>query len=230
MMVQRAAGRAIILSDCAHTGEDGRVTALASKLLVAGLYFPWACAVSGNVALDVLMREMQGSPPTSPRELMLALPSAMRRATVRAAAARGCDPVEVLLQVTGAMWQSDTQRLAGFVVSSASGTLQGQQTDPFAWYETEWLLTLPADSLPAIFGRPVNLADPSSFDPETDGVTLAKAQRAAIRASVTPGAGSACRIGGDLDMTEITPNGVTVWTIHAWPDRIGELIDCHAGN
>lgn len=37
--------------------------------------------------------------------------------------------------------------------------------------------------------------------------------------------GSHCTVGGQVDLTLVTPAGVTVETIHRWNDKVGELID-----
>lgn len=49
------------------------------------------------------------------------------------------------------------------------------------------------------------------------------------RRHMVPGLSNVFLIGGQVDLTEIRPEGVTVTTLRTWPDKIGEKINPFAG-
>ena len=83
-------------------------------------------------------------------------------------------------------------------------------------------------------GRPVNVADafvesvrecPDAFDAEIDGVAVMELMRGeALPLSDARDAFFGHCIGGYIEQATVTRAGVTVRTIHVWPDEIGKRI------
>lgn len=77
-----------------------------------------------------------------------------------------------------------------------------------------------------LLGRPSELFDAVTFDPHVDGFRLVEAQRASPQTNLTPGVDSSVcyRIGGEVELTEVTRRGVKVWCIGTFPDKVGQRI------
>ena len=226
MMVQRKARTGYIIADQAHTcPAEGTLLRVAPKIIFGtSPRFPWALGVCGNVAPEVLLEEVGKDSPRSAKQLERRLPNAIRRAVSVAASARGVPPSQVIIQVVGVLWNFHESRPEGFVISSARNTLLNQKTDPYVWYETNWMLghhLAPENAL----GRPVDLTDPEDFNPEIDGITILRSQRRVPSVEIDPTiAPGHCRIGGEVDLVEVTRHGVQVWKLHDFCDPIGQRI------
>lgn len=225
LAVQAKARAAYIISDCAVTAPDGTLIRSSSKVL-HGLRFPWAFGMTGSVTPEAMFEEVAKAQPLNAKQLVKRLPDCMRRAVAGTIKARACAPAEVLLQVTGAMWDPKAKRIEGFFLTSHDGTLKGQEVEPYVWYETSWLAASGhPDGLRGYLGRDVDLTDPESFNPEIDGLALIEAQRRHGVESVQPGVEPGhCRIGAEAHLHVISRRGVTIYQLTEWPDLVGQRL------
>jgi hypothetical protein len=143
-----------------------------------------------------------------------------------AAEVHGRPACELFCLVKGVAWDFAQKRPVGFLMQTADGEMAGGEAiAAFTWYETAWALGT-HESADALLDRPVDVTDPDSFDPETDGLSLITAQRCRGAIDITPGViPGFFRIGGEIHLTEIRKTGVQVFAIGDFPDRVGELID-----
>lgn len=227
MMVQPKARAGFIVSDGAHTLPDGTVCELSPKVVSGTGRFPWAMGITGNVHPVTLTYALAALNPLNLKQLTKRLPEAMRNAMRQTAEKHTMPLSDVLCGVRGVAWDYARKRPIGFVVVSDPEALLPGAT-AFAWYETAWNVTAtPGAASPAdILGRDVDLTDPASFEPEADGLALITAQRERGAIDAMPGLEAGhCRIGGEVDLTEVTKHGVRVWQIHDFGDRVGGRIE-----
>jgi hypothetical protein len=226
MMVQPKARAGFLISDGAHTLPDGTVCELAPKIIHGAGRFPWAMGITGNVHPATLLHALGEANPINLKQLVKRLSEAIREAMRRTAVKHAMPLDDVLCGVRGVAWDFARKRPIGFVlVSDPAALLPGAIA--FAWHETAWNITAtPGAASPGdILGREVDITDPASFDPERDGLALIVAQRERgvidTMVGLEPGH---CRIGGEVDLTEVTKHGVRVWRIHDFGDVVGERI------
>lgn len=72
-----------------------------------------------------------------------------------------------------------------------------------------------------MLARPVDLRDPASFDPRSDGMKLADVARSG---PWDPDVGGH-HVGGFLEMTTVGAAGVSKRTLCRWPDKVGAPVD-----
>jgi hypothetical protein len=96
---------------------------------------------------------------------------------------------------------------------------------PFEAVEVDWM-AYSRDGLDAeaLLGRPVDMTDPRSFDPDTDGLALMEGQRQLFRWGPNSTSPKCCRIGGGLEQAIVTKRSVQLYALHDWGDRVGEQI------
>lgn len=220
----------IIISDSAVTNPDGTLQRIAGKVVYSVSGLPWALGVTGNVMAEVLFAPMSKASPRTLKQLFKRLPEVMRRAIAITAEAQRKPASELFLMVKGMAWDFKRNRPVGFTAQSNAGrvllaTGRDMEMAPFGVYEMPWMLGThePADLL---LGRPVDLLDPASFDPEHDGLALVTQHRLRGVIDLTPGCEPGhCRIGGEVHLTEVRKTGVQIFEIGRFPDRIGRPID-----
>lgn len=226
MVVQRKARAGFIISDGAHTHPDGHLIENSPKIIHGVGRFPWAMGVTGNVHPRTLAQALGEMNPLTYKALRKRMPWALHRA-IQLTADTTTTPIEdITVSVTGVVWDFAQKRPEGFTMTSRRDThMKG--IEPFEWMCGDWIIAGAEIGSPEQqLGRPVDLTDPDSFNPESDGLALITAQR---RAGITP-TNPACdtsvrhRIGADIDLTEVTKTGVRVWKIHEFPDVLGERI------
>lgn len=223
MMVQPRARTGFIISDGAHTDPDGVVTELSPKVIVGTKRLPFAIAVTGNVAPLLIAMILGEESPLTLKQLVKRLPIAMRKAVAAASDARSIPEDAIGLALVGVVWDFAKNRAQGFSIASRDGLIR-HGMEPYLWYDTDSSVTIVSgDDVASFIGR-FNLADPASFNPETDGLELVRVQRELLLETTVPGCALAYRIGGEIDLTEVTKNGVKTWKIHDFHDKVGERI------
>lgn len=226
MMVQPKARAGFIISDGAHTAPDGTLIENSPKVIHSAGRFPWAAGVTGNVRPATILATLGEANPLTLKQLVKRLPDAMRAAIVTTAATTGTDPARLDLALVGIVWDFAANRPSGFMCQSRRGVIHAD-AEAFTWYDTDCIIAGgEIGDVAAQLGRPCDPTKPASFDPERDGLALIERQRRAGITPTTPGLNSAScnRIGGDIDMTVVTKQGVQVWLIHQFPDAVGQPI------
>lgn len=225
MMVQPKARTGYIISDGAFTAPDGTLLRAESKV-VHSVYTrcPWAFGVSGNMQPRAIAQEIGEANPLTIKQLVKRLPDALRRAIVRNEREFGVPRDTAYAVLIGCYWDFSAKRPQGFRVQAQRGGLVNQEVEAFEWYDMDWSLASHLE-IEALLGRAADVTNPNSFDPASDGLALVHAQRISGLIDMMPGIEPGhCRIGGHVDLTEVTKSGVKVWHLHTYPDEPGRLI------
>ena len=128
-------------------------------------------------------------------------------------------------QVKGVYWAFTRKRPVGMVMQSVDNVVPGAgPIEAFTWYDLPWAMGT-HESADALLEREVDVTDPDSFDPEIHGMALVAAQRARPAINLTPGIEEGhCRIGGEVQVTEVRKSGVRTITVGEFPDKVGQRI------
>lgn len=228
MVVQPRARAGFIISDGAVTHPDGWLMESKPKIIYGNGRFPWAMGVSGNVMPETLLTTIGEANPLTFKQLIKRLPGAITRAIAMTVQRTGLVADSIAVGVVGVAWNFTRNRPEGFVMQSATGLLHAEM-EAMVWYETDFIMAnIEAGGTTAEqLGQDIDWMDPGSFDPEVDGLALITKQRMAGGATTTPGCDPSARyrIGGQVDLTEVTKAGVRIWHIHDFNDPIGLPID-----
>lgn len=224
LAVQSAKRAAYLITDCAFTAPDGTIDKIAGKIISFDR-FPCAIGVTGNINLAVLAHALEATDARNLRSLLKGLPGALKRAVDAVKAAHGIEGCGTLRV---AAWCSRQKRPVGYLIMSdqlAAEAMIGLGWGAYQVAECKNAQAIHVDAS-ELLGRPVDLSDATTFDPHVDGFRLVEAQRATSQINITPGIdSSACyRIGGEVELTEVTRRGVKVWCIGTFPDKVGERI------
>ena len=207
--------RAYLMADRAATRVDGSLTWIDSKI-IAGQAFPFALAVTGHMNPHALTRHLNQRGPRNPRALLAAIADSMP-VMIEDAKAEGVPNPQFCVQ--GIVWSARTKQPGAFVVSDG----RWHQFPAFEPRYVTWAAT-EVDHPSKALGRPVDMDDPASFDPRTDGVALMEWQRRNITFDVMGTGRRVPAIGGGIELATIDRNGLTVEQIHTWPDEVGKPI------
>lgn len=206
-VVQRKTG--YLFADTAMLDSaTGNAIAFGTKIF-SGTLFPWAVGVTftGNPGAWTPSVEMlKGA--RNVAALRTALTAGVAQFRERSEAAD-------TLRLTAVAWDARQKTPRIFAIGDMAEDA-GVPCD--AVEEFEWLFGSPLDHRHLWSrGTPSN---PKAFDPETTGVAVMQERRASPDA-ITPGGAAHCIVGGEVEMAEITRDGVTLYGIHTWPDRVG---------
>jgi hypothetical protein len=214
--------RVVLQADAGGYLPDGTVAWLGPKIHVLTA-LPCAFALRGSFDHAAFAELMRGKTFVEVEEFLAELPALVARFAELLRAAGEADPMScwyVACYTRGRPWAfliaSDDRWFAGKGVRAGELRPVRHSVGGFA----------PASEM---LGRPVDLADPASFDIERDSPKLIEAQRAEQWADYplgsVPGAVPAHRIGGWVDQAEVTATGVSVRRLLTWEsDREGERI------
>jgi hypothetical protein len=212
----RQGNKAYLLTDKAWVRDNGEVHWIDSKFLVGGA-FPWGVAFTGSILPQALVRAITPHAPRNARMLVDTLVAALRTVTAEADAEGNKGASCGLYSI---MWSARTKQPAIICVDN-DGASFGEHTDPFRPFEVDWIMGGVGDPS-SLLGRPVNMTDPTSFDPKVDGVALMKAQRE-VNFWPTP-LGPRKKVGGGVQLMSLSRRSTQYEDLHTWPDVVGELI------
>ena len=229
LAVQPKRRAAYIISDCAYTApDDARVVRIGGKI-ISFERFPCAIGITGSIDIIATARALFALDARNLRTLVAGLPKALRTA-VRETQAAHPEFGEVFGSLKVAAWCSRRARPTGYLIHSTAEAAMAMLGPGWGAYEVaEAKSSAATHQQPSeLLGRPCDLDDPDTFDPERDAFALIAAQRAGGALNITPGCDSyPYRIGGEVELTEVTRRGVKVWSMGKFPDRVGERIDPH---
>lgn len=205
-----------LYADTAHTdAETGRVLHFASKLLL-GTNFPWAMAISGySRAQAAAIEAINAEVPRNVTGFVRALPGILKRIEATADA-------QGSLSLTLLVWDGRLQRTRAFVIDNDGSANGGLGIEPGTVAEVDWSAC--GGDPAAYLERPVEMTRRSSFDPDDYGLALMLAQRRGMTWGPSPDCAVCPRIGGEVEQAVVTRRGVQVYSLHRWPDRVGEKI------
>ncbi|MHA6768084.1 hypothetical protein [Sphingobium ummariense] len=223
MMVQPKARAGFIIADTAVTDEGGQLVDSVGKVAIGTGAFPHAIGITGNVHPVTFATALGTADARNLKQLMRRLPAIIRSAIAEHERIKG---TAGMILLKGVAWDFRRKGPMGFVMTSDASLLAG--AEPYEFYETAWNVTLcdGAETASEMLGRPVDLCDPDSFDPEEDGRKLIMRQYLRGGTSLLPGLGegTSYRIGGEAHLVEVRKAGVQAWTIHDFGDEIGKPI------
>ncbi|GAA4222222.1 hypothetical protein GCM10022253_30220 [Sphingomonas endophytica] len=226
LAVQPARRAAYIISDCAFTRPDGRIEKISGKIISFDR-FPCAIAATGNVNVAILARALYNLDAANLRTLVTGLQSALKRALDETVAAAPPDAEGwAILKV--AAWCARRKRAVGYIIAShddAAAAIIGPGWSSYQVAEVRHSHGTHVH-VSELLGRQCELDDAATFNPEADAFALVAAQRATPQLSITPGVDQEVpfRVGGAVELTEVTRRGVRVWLMGEFPDKVGELI------
>jgi hypothetical protein len=211
--------RAYLYADTAHTSlKTGLVVGLRSKLLI-GTNFPWALASSGqSLSPTALAAAVDRAMPRNVATFVKALPSILEEGIAVLETEGVTNPP---LALTLAVWDARLRCTRCFMVESDGTALTSLGVAPFTATELDYTAT--GRGIGELLGRDVDPMKPGSFDPDADGQALMEAQRRELRWAGAAGQQIAC-IGGELEQAVVGKAGVEVYSLFAWPDRVGFTI------
>lgn len=228
LAVQPTRRAAYLISDCAWTHPDGRIERIAGKI-ISFARFPCAIGTNGRINMAILGAELEKVEARNLRTLVSALPSCLRRALDGSAKVAGVPRDELMATLKVAAWSARLGRPTGYMISSDAFQAQmyGLRA-PFEVWGVDHSLDGAAD-LDELLGKPpaAQLSDAGVFDPHEEAFALVAEQRRRGQFSITPNTGTpgiSYRIGGEVELTEVTRRGVKVWCCGKFPDKVGELI------
>lgn len=209
---------AYLLTDGAVYDSEGVVAAIQCKV-AAIPHLRMAVAFSGCVGRAVeacvgffvrvrTQREAFGGLPDIAEQLYAAYQADVRREGIE----RTAD-----FQMYVAMHSLDTGEPQAWILSTNRAGF-GASYEPWSLRRVHEICA-PRVDRQAVFGRVVDLTDPASFDPATDGLTLLEAQRNVVWPN------GRHYIGGKADLTVVSRHGITKHTLREWPDVVGERIN-----
>lgn len=205
--------------------RDGTVAGFGTKIF-AGSRFPWAIGLTwtAGVPTDAVYGVQEIAHVPNVAGLIAGIPGVLQ-AYLRRSQASGVENAG--MRVLVGCWDSRKQKARLFFASSMlDGTEAFGPTGEVTEVRSFFASPRTAEDL---LGRSVDPSDPSSFDPDADGLAMMQAQRAdrivpAISGAIT-GAKDVCGVGGECEQVIITRRGVKCFSLHTWPDQLGELID-----
>lgn len=216
-----------LLNDTAVYDEHGTILSLASKTVtVPGL--PIAMASSGSQCGAELQDSLSQLAPRSVDAVLEALPGVLSAMLFADRAAYPDDKgLGYFLHV--ATWCANRRQPRGYVIGTDQRAF-GPAIEPWNVVEVDHSTSggfegAKDDDAPvtpeSALGRPVDLCDPSSFNPRLHGLPLIEAQRSR---RWRDGGALAYRIGGQAVLTRVSRRGVERTVLREWPDRVGERI------
>ena len=209
-------GGAYLLTDGASFDTDHHVLQIGSKVVELQEQ-RMAIAWSGYVMIADLEAGVVMAGDTQ-AEIFAALPDIVRglaRSNVAVGLRDGVPTPFVRLLI--ALWDAAAGEPQLWAIHSTAEGF-GPRYTPFAPVRLRQFGALGPDRQAALFGRPVDQADPASFDVRIDGLTLLEAERA------EPFEGGHYAVGGFAELTTVTAQGVVKETLHHWNDKIGHRI------
>ncbi|MBI1182112.1 MAG: hypothetical protein GC201_16330 [Alphaproteobacteria bacterium] len=212
---------AILLTDGAHTARDGRLMAVGIKVAIFD-ELRLAVAWNGRGVVHFIEEGLAGA--RTQREALDALPAVLRDmvARNRRELPEGATEDEIGVRLLAALWSDEADEPRLWAVEPDQVRL-GPGYRPYSLVRMRAMLDTPTDRLPDIFGRAVDPADPESFDPARDGLTLLEAQRRDPWGF--PGEDARYCAGGFAHITTVARDGISERVLRTWPDRIGAMID-----
>jgi hypothetical protein len=230
LAVQPKRRAAYLISDCAWTCPDGRVQKIAGKI-ISFERFPCAIGATGNVDLMAVAEGCLALNARNPRTLTKGLPAILRQA-IEVTKRRFPDTAEVIGTLKVAAWNARKAAPEGYIVSSDDLVAENCIGAGWKAFEVaEVRSSVGTDVHPAeLLGRECELHDPLTFDPHQDAFALVAEQRRRGQYNITPGIDGSVRfrIGGEVELTEVTRRGVKVWSCGTFPDQPGEFIQPEA--
>jgi hypothetical protein len=214
---------AYLITDMAWTDQDtGIVEHITSKFIV-GHDFHWGLAATGNASYAAILYQISVHEPRNAAQMLECLPKVI--ATLAEEAKRiGFTTFKCALTV--AMW-SKKDRQPVIAVIDADGSV----FDMIEPMTVACVGSYIAGGGMEGFGpedvkrRWPDIKDAALFDVERDGVALVAEQRSTFKWAHVDGAAAAHRAGGGVQLMRVGKRGVTIKTLHTWPeDRVGHLI------
>jgi hypothetical protein len=204
-------------TDCA----TGRVIWVDSKFIKGVEPFPWGAAITGNINPHAVLAAIERHNPVTPTAMFEEMPAILSTVAGMAAAEGLMSPQ---CAIAMAVYSRRKKRVA-VMACDMDGSVYGHMMPPMTSFST-WGIFAGAASPADILGREVDPLDPTSFDPERDGVELVSVQRRRTAWAPRPGDAIAHRIGGGVQLMRVNKRGVSIKTLHTWDeDRPGELIN-----
>lgn len=225
LAVQPGRRAAFLISDGATTDAEGRLVRVGGKTITFER-FPAAIGVTGNVDYLAVGEECHAIGARNLATLVKALPTILKRACAKTLArCPGASEVLGILKVAG--WSARQGRPVGYMIASDDiAAAFNIGPDWRAWQVAEVKSSHGTeDHVSTLLGRPCELEDAATFNPHEDAFALIEAQRQKPIASITPGAvPDRYRIGGEVELVEVSRRGVKVWGCGTFPDVVGEMI------
>lgn len=121
-------------------------------------------------------------------------------------------------------YSQERGRAFGYSMLAGGIPPEGAKRLPWTWYPTRHML-IPSVTLKELWGYdvPVDLTDPDIFDPFDDSMSLVEPQRRKRTGWGSDCAVSGCAIAGEIHLTEVSADGVKIFDLHDFGDRVGEL-------
>jgi hypothetical protein len=209
MNVWTQPGAAYLLTDSAFYTPDGKILAFGEKMIDVTGDFRAAMAPTGALLPHWLIEAVSDIDADSFGQFLSFLPSVLRRLEKRA-------PGDTMaMAVIG--FHEGAQEPSAYLLGNDHGAIP----EPYVPYTVAEVAHHFSGCAHTAFDREVDFADPASFDPERDGLTLIEAQR---RDPFEDVEGSPYRIGGHAILTRLDRGGITHKILREWPDVVGERI------
>ena len=210
-------GAAYLLTDGASFDAQHNVRQIGSKVLELPTH-RMAIGWSGYLMIEDLQAAVIAAGITQ-ADVFLALPAIVRDLAFANEAVGVRDgvptpPVYLLI----ALWNEARNEPQLWAVDSCT-TLLGPRYTPFTHVQLRAKFALHPDEQAAAFGRQIKPTDPANFDVRRDGVTMIETERA------KPFEGGHYGVGGFVELTSVTVDGVTKETLLQWNDKIGHRIN-----
>ena len=116
-------------------------------------------------------------------------------------------------------WSTTLNQAVGFIFRTRPCP---EVPEPWVWHQRDVAVN-PYPEPVDVWGSDIaiDLKDPSAFNPHTDAMQIVETQR--LPRAWGDGTVNGCCVAGEIHLTEVTADGVTITTLHTYPDRVGEL-------
>lgn len=210
--------RAFLVSDSGYFWRDGRIAWLQAKVLE----LPEARAaitVRGHISAPRRLGPILAARGISSlADVIRAVPQVVHDELARDGAfASHRSERSHAHEVYVAYYDRERDRAGGLLMSS-SNTGMPVDYDPWSWMPVREVTSPGVDMLTAL-GRDGCPTDPQFFDPVTDSIAVATAQRRSSWAFHEHK--RAHYVAGALRLTVVGPLEISTQEIHSWPDRVG---------
>ncbi|MCF8708351.1 hypothetical protein [Rhizorhapis sp. SPR117] len=208
---------AYIATDSGYFRKDGTIIGFYPKAMELADQ-SIAIASVGSLHLGYLARELQKWPDRkgwSQIEMLARLPGIVKDAY----ASSGLDNSERWSRFVIGFYSHKLQRALGMTFFTADS---GGPSDKKPWvlYPAPVVL-MPLLAMGEVYDGPVNLADPSFFDPHRDVMPMVEAQRR--KCGGWGGIAEGCSaVAGEIVLTAVTRDGITHTVLHEYPDQVGQ--------
>lgn len=226
IVVVKSSSRISLLSDRAYYEADGRVVVIDRKVHAVA---SWNGAIHGRGNVAGIMIATAAAESFGSFDEFVAESAGTIEAHYRAALDAGQLSGQTMIEVHALGWSEERDQPEAYVFHSDEAAADGKPT--FRWVPSidQTFISSPVPTMADWYwlhrqGAEIDIDyDAETFDAERHGLPLMEVLRR-IRAEPEFLPSEAYMVGGGVDLTEITRDGVTQRMLRQWPDVVGEPI------